>query len=181
MSQPRLGDAGPRPQRSLHASSSSLRALRTESYRKWGLPSAEQTHARARGTFRGLQRPGEKQELLRWEEVVWSGKSTEELMTFEVCLITVQILGAGGEVKEDMEEGLPRSRNCFHRGPELPLQALTIWKRTRGSPAARGEGTGAPRGRPGQVLKPSSLSSTRGNTADWGLGGAYSTCSREIL
>lgn len=122
MSQPRLGDAGPRPQRSLHASSSSLRALRTESYRKWGLPSAEQTHAYARGTFRGLQRPGEKQELLRWEEVVWSGKSTEELMTFEVCLITVQILGAGGGGEGGYGRGASQVQKLF---PQRPRAAIT--------------------------------------------------------
>lgn len=104
------------------ASSSSLRALRTVSHRKWGLPSAGQTCAHARGTSRGLQGPGEKQELLRWEEVVWSGKSTEELMTFEVCLITVQILGAGWWWGRTWKRGFPgpgtvstEAQSCHYR------------------------------------------------------------------
>lgn len=58
------------------------------------------------------------------------------LMTFELCLITVQSLGAGLVV----EEGFPRSRHCFYRSTELPCLSLTIWKRTLspGCPAAEG-------------------------------------------
>lgn len=105
-----------------------------------------------------------------------------ELMTFEVCLDTVQNWGQGGG-GGGHERGTSQVQALLPQKHRAVMQALAIWKRTLspGSPAAAGQGTGAPRGRPGQVLKPSSLSSTRGNTADWGLGEACSTCSREML
>lgn len=92
---------------------SSLRALRTVSQETG-------SRAHARGTSRGLQGPVEKQELLRWEEVVWSGKSTKELITFEVCLTTVQILGAGGHGRgaSQVQELFPQRHRVAITSPD---------------------------------------------------------------
>lgn len=111
----------------------------------------------------------------------------KELVAFErIIPCHCSVIGDGGRGRKgDVEDEHPRPRHCFCRGTGTCL-ALAIWKSTLspGCPETGGQGTGAPRSRQGQLLRPGSSSLSRKKAAGLGLGEArlfHLPCAGEIL